>query len=82
VEESKSPEVRLRTQRLLDKLNRLGLTPEHKRLQAALYVLEVMASDEARKALDEVAEGKAGAWLAAEAAAALKRMEKPKPGND
>lgn len=82
MEESKSPEVRSRTQRLLEKLSRIRLTAEHKRLQAVLYVFEVMASDEALKVLDEVAGGKAGAWLAAEAAAALKRMEKPKPGKD
>jgi hypothetical protein len=67
MEEPKSLEVRYRTQRLLAKLNRISLTPDHKRLQAVLYVFELMASDEARKVVDEVAGGKAGAWLAAEA---------------
>jgi hypothetical protein len=80
LEESKSPEVRDRTEQLLEKLNRIRLTADHKRLQAVLCVFELMASGEARKVLNEVAGGKAGAWLAAEAAAALKRMEKPKPG--
>jgi hypothetical protein len=82
MEESKSPEVRLRTQRLLEKLDRIRLTPDHKRLQAVVSVFESMASDEALKVLNEMADGKAGAWLAAEAAAALKRMEKPKPRKD
>jgi hypothetical protein len=82
MEESKSPEVRYRTQDLLEKLDRISLTPDHKRLQAVLYVFELMASDGARKALDEVAGGKGGAWLAAEAAAALKRMQKLKTGKD
>jgi hypothetical protein len=41
-----------------------------------------MATDGARKALDEVADGKGGAWLAAEAAAALKRMQKLKTTQD
>jgi hypothetical protein len=76
VEESKSAEVRLRAQSLLEKLNTVSLTPDQKRLQAVLYVFELIASDEARKVLDEVANGKAGAWLAAEAEAALKRMRK------
>jgi hypothetical protein len=81
LEETKSLEVRLRTQRLLEKLNRIDLTPNHKRLQAVLCVFELIASDESRKILDEVASGKAGAWLAAEATAVLKRMEKPKLGS-
>jgi hypothetical protein len=66
----------------LEKLNRISLTPDHKRLQAVLSVFELMASDGARKALDEVAGGKGGAWLAAEAAAVLKRMQKIKTGKD
>jgi hypothetical protein len=73
LEGPKSPEVRLRTEQLLEKLNRIRLTADHKRLQAVLSVYELMASDEARKVLNEVAGGKAGAWLAAEAEAALKR---------
>jgi hypothetical protein len=38
--------------------------------------LELIASDDARRVLEEVASGKAGAWLAAEAESALKRMQK------
>ena len=49
---------------------------EQKRLQAVLYVFELMASDEARKVLAEAASGKAGAWLAGEADTALKRTPK------
>jgi hypothetical protein len=79
MEESKSLEVQRRTQRLLERLNGISLTPDHKRLQAVLYVFELMASDGARKVLEELAGGKAGAWLGAEAAAALKRLEKPRP---
>jgi hypothetical protein len=37
-------------------------------------VLELIASDDARRVLQEVAGGKAGAWLAAEAELALKRL--------
>jgi hypothetical protein len=82
MEESKSAEVRSRAQRLLEVLDRISLTSDHKRLQAALYVLELIASDEAHKVLDDVASGKGGAWLAGEAVAVLKQMEKPKPGKD
>jgi hypothetical protein len=76
MDETKSAEVRVRTQELLGKLNNLGLTPDHRRLQAVLHVFTLIASDEARKVLDEVAGGKAGAWLAAEAESSLKNMQK------
>jgi hypothetical protein len=49
-------------------------------VQAAVRVLGLMASEEARKALNELATGKAGAWLAAEAAASLTRMDKATTG--
>jgi hypothetical protein len=81
MEQSKSQEVLQRMQWLLDKLKNLRSTPDQKRLQAVLYVFELIASDEARKVLDEVANGKDGAWLAAQAEAALKRLQKKKtPG--
>lgn len=80
--ESKSPEVQLRSRELLEKLSRIKLTPDHRRLQAVVHVLELMATDQSRKVLDEAASGKAGAWLAAEAALALKRMENTRPAKD
>jgi hypothetical protein len=81
MDDSKSSEIRQRTQGLLEKLKNVSLTPDQKRLQAVLYVFELIESDEARKVLDEVASGKAGLWLAAEAEASLKRLQKKrKPG--
>jgi hypothetical protein len=83
MEESKSEEVRQRTQWLLEKLRSASLTPDQKRLQAVIHIFELIASDEARKVLDEVAGGKEGAWLAADAEAALKRLPKKKaPGKN
>ncbi len=76
LDESKSAEVRQRAQVLLEKLDKSSLTLEQKRFQAALWVCELIASDEARKLLDDLASGKAGPWLAAEADASLKRMQK------
>jgi hypothetical protein len=73
--ESQSAEVRQRAQEVLQKLNNASLTADQKRLQAVLYVFELIATDEARRVLDVVAGGKAGAWLGAEAEAALKRMQ-------
>ena len=82
VTEAKSAEVRRRAQWLVEKLHRIRLTPDDKRLQAVVRVLELMASDEAHKILDELARGKTGTWLAAEAAAALTRMGTPKRAAD
>jgi hypothetical protein len=81
--ETKSAEVRERVKELLEKLKSHKLTQDEKRLQATLCVLEVISSEEARKVLEELAGGKAGGWLAAEAEASLKRiqkMERPKKG--
>jgi hypothetical protein len=75
MEESKSLEVRLRAQRLVKKINNVSLTPDQMRLQAVLFVFELIASDDARNLLGEVASGKAGAWLAAEAEVTLRRMQ-------
>jgi hypothetical protein len=74
--EAKSAEVRQRARNLLDKLKNASLTPDQKRMQAVFSVLELIGSDEARKLLEEVAGGKAGAWLAAEAEDSLKRLRK------
>jgi hypothetical protein len=74
-ENSESFEARQRAQRLVKKLENLDLTPDQRRLQAVLHVFELIASDETRKLLDELASGKAGAWLAGEAEGVLKRMK-------
>ena len=81
LEESKSAEVRQRVQVLLENLANASLTPEQKRLRAALWICELIASAEFRKVLEDVASGKTDAWLAGEASASLKRMQKKqKPG--
>jgi hypothetical protein len=72
--ETKSAEVRERAQEILAKFGSVSLTADQKRLQAVLYVFELIASDEARKVLSEVAQGNSGTWLAAQAEAALKRI--------
>jgi hypothetical protein len=73
--ESKSAEVRQRAREMSEKLKTAILTADQRRLQAALCVLELIASTDARRVLEDVAGGKAGAWLAGEAAEALKRMK-------
>ena len=73
--ESKSEEVRQRAREISEKLKIVNLTADQRRLQAVLYVLELIASGDARRVLEDVAGGKAGAWLAGEAAEALKRTQ-------
>jgi hypothetical protein len=73
--ESKSVEVRQRAGEILEKLKTADLTPDQRRLQAVVGVLELIASPDARRVLEDVAGGKAGAWLAGEAAEALKRLQ-------
>jgi hypothetical protein len=73
--ESKSAEVRQRARDISEKLKNANLPADQRRLQAVLWVLELIASTEARRVLEDIAGGKAGAWLAGEAAAALKRMQ-------
>jgi hypothetical protein len=72
--ESKSAEVRQRARDISEKLKNVNVTADQRRLQAILWVLELIGSAEARRALEDVAGGKAGAWLATEAEEALKRM--------
>jgi hypothetical protein len=71
-------EVRRRVERVLERLQTAKPTADQKRLQGAVLVLELMATVEARRVLEEVAKGSAGAWLALEAQASLKRLEKMK----
>jgi hypothetical protein len=69
-----SLEARRRAERLVEKLKTAKPTAEQKRLQGALLVFELIATAEARKVLEEASRGSAGAWLAPEAQAALKRL--------
>jgi hypothetical protein len=75
VTESKSEEVRQQARDIAEKQKTASLTPDQRRLQAVLCVLELIASGEARRVLEDVAGGKAGPWLTGEAAEALKRMK-------
>ena len=56
------------------RLPNANLTADQRRLQAVVWVLELIASTDARTMLEDVASGKASAWLAREADEALKRM--------
>jgi WD40 repeat protein len=71
-----SAEARNRIELLLSKMNQTDLTKEQRRWQWAIMALELAGTPEARKLLQEVARGNAGAWLAQEAQASLKRLEK------
>lgn len=75
VTESKSAEVRQRAQQVAEKLKSAPLTADQRRLGLVLCVLELTATPEGQKMLDDVAGGKAGAWLAGEAAEAVRRMK-------
>jgi hypothetical protein len=55
------------------RLKTADLTPDQRRL--VVDVLELIASTDARRVLEDVAGGKAGEWLAGEAAEALKRTQ-------
>jgi len=74
--ETKSAEVRQRAEELLDKLRTANPTADQRRLQAVVSVLELIASNDARKLLEELAGGNAGGWLADEAQESLKRLRK------
>jgi hypothetical protein len=69
-----SLEARLRAERLVEKIKAAKPTDDQRRLQEALLVFELIASAEARKVLEEVSRGSAGAWLAPEAQASLKQL--------
>jgi hypothetical protein len=73
-----SLEVRYRIKHLLEKLKIAKLTADQKRLQRTLLVFELIATVEGRQVLEEVAKGSAGAWLAPEAQASLKRLARMK----
>jgi hypothetical protein len=69
-----SAEVRNRSKHLLEKLQSPDLNSEQKRLQLAVTALALSPTPEARRALERIAEGDAGAWLAQEARAFLERL--------
>jgi hypothetical protein len=73
--------VRHRVESLVEKLETATLTPEQTRSQRVLLICELTATAEAHQVLEEVAKGNAGAWLAPEAQAALKRLKKPGDGD-
>jgi hypothetical protein len=58
----------------VEKLKALRPTPDQRRSEEALLVLEVIANAEARAVLVEVSQGAAGEWLAPKARASLKRL--------
>jgi hypothetical protein len=68
--------VRHRIEPLVEKLETAELTADQTRLQRSLLVFELIATVEARQVLEDVAKGSAGAWLAPEARASLKRLKK------
>ena len=68
-------EVRHRIGPLVEKAKRAKLTADQTRLQRTLLVFELIATVKARQVLEEVVKGSAGAWLAPEAQASLKRLE-------
>jgi len=75
VTEAKSEEVRQQARDIAEKQKTASLTTDQRRRQAVLCVLELIAPTGARKVLADVAGGRAGPWLAGEAAEALKRMK-------
>jgi WD40 repeat protein len=71
-----TPEAKQSIEVLLSNMNQTELPKELRRWHWAILALELAGTLEARKTLQEVAKGNAGAWLAQEAHASLKRLEK------
>jgi hypothetical protein len=72
---NRTVEFRRRAEALLSKLEQQAdLTPEQRRQQRALAVLEVLGTAEARQLLDQIAGGAPEAWLTQEALAARQRL--------
>ncbi len=68
-------EVRLRVEKILERLQGAAITSEHLRQIRAVMVLERLGDGESKKLLKRWAGGPVGALLTLEASAALKRME-------
>lgn len=75
-------EIRRRVQELLDEIvqHHWRPTPEILRQLRAIEVLERIGTAEARKLLEALAGGAAGARQTREAKAALQRLQSPRPG--
>jgi hypothetical protein len=73
-----TPEAQRRAEHLVEKFKTLRPTPDQRRSEQALVVLEVIANDEARQMLGDVSRGSAGEWLAPNALASLKRLAEKK----
>lgn len=71
-----TPEMRLRIQRLLRKLNKPITSPEILRAVRAVQVLEYAGTEEAKALLQQLAQGAGAAPLTQEAKAALERLAK------
>jgi hypothetical protein len=69
-----SPEVRIRVERLLEKLDPVGRSSEWLRTVRGLQVLGCSSTPEARQVLQALAKGGPGARLTREATAALDRL--------
>jgi WD40 repeat protein len=69
-----STEVRNRSKQLLDKLKMPELTADQRRLRLSVTILALTPTPEARQALAQLAEGRAGPWLALEARDSLERL--------
>jgi hypothetical protein len=69
-----SEEQRARVERILEKLEKLKLSPEDLRVTRALEALEHMATPEARALLATLAGGAPAARRTSEAQAALRRL--------
>jgi hypothetical protein len=76
LERASSPELRSRSQRLLEKLD---AAPQRLRTRRALQVLEQSGTAEAREVLRGLAAGVPDAWLTQEAKASLGRLAR-RPG--
>jgi hypothetical protein len=69
-----SVEARQRIEAIVTKLERCPVSGNSLRLLRALEALEVIATPEARQALEKLADGPADAWLTLEAKASLARL--------
>jgi HEAT repeat protein len=78
---AKDPDLRLRLNVVLRKLEPDELPPERLRALRAIEVLEYAGTAEARKQLKELAGGVEGAWLTQQARAALDRLERRRPAS-
>src|SRR5262249_39641605 len=75
LEGDRTVEFRRRAEVLLSKLGeQADLTPEQRRQQRALAVLEFLGTAEARQLLDQLANGTPEAWLTQEAQAVRQRL--------